>query len=202
MGFGMQRQPAPSDFGQQPPPFAAPSAGSMRQHHARETPALSRAPGSRFNPLSLTFNVPFSSALPGPEPADIIHATPGALERWTLPEDQREFPIHHLPVHTENVENLRSLCAAASEASNGALMATVVNAEPKAIPGMQLGPSKAFVTNVCLSGDPDMVRAMRARILNSTPISLVCLSLTFESDSSLTSSSEMLLRRRRSELGR
>ena len=35
------------------------------------------------------------------------------------------------------------------------------------------GTLRALVTNVCLSGELEIVNSMRCRILNSTPISLV-----------------------------
>jgi hypothetical protein len=34
---------------------------------------------------------------------------------------------------------------------------------------------RALVTNVCLSGELEVVNQMRCKILNSTPISLACL---------------------------
>ena len=51
--------------------------------------------------------------------------------------------------------------------------ATVVSAESKPLPGLQRGPLRALVTNVCLSGELEIVNSMRCKILNSTPISLV-----------------------------
>lgn len=54
--------------------------------------------------------------------------------------------------------------------------ATVTSSEPKAAPSLQRRP-QGLVTNVCLSGDGDTVRKMRAKILNETPISLVCIML-------------------------
>ena len=78
-----------------------------------------------------------------------------------------------LPVHTENIDNLKKMCKNAADQSGGRLTASVVSSEPKAIPGYQLA-GKTAVTNVCLSGDPELVKRERGRILNGTPISLVC----------------------------
>lgn len=168
MNFGMQRQPQqPHD--QLPLPAAPSSKRAIDVAPTRQT-----AP--RYNPLNLSFNVPFSSNLAGPDVADIIHATPGAFDRWTHSGDADELQLqnHHLPVHVENVENLRNMCKQMSEASEGRLQASVTSSAPRTIPGMQLGPLQALVTNVCLSGDAELVRRMRGRILTDTPISLVC----------------------------
>lgn len=129
------------------------------------------APGTQVN---LSFNVPFSSNLAGPDPDDIMWASPGAKARWTHPEGTAEAtPTHKLPVHAQNVDNLRTLCRDVSEASQGQVSASVTSAESKPLPGLQRGPLRALVTNVCLSGELEVVNAMRSRILNSTPISLV-----------------------------
>lgn len=94
--------------------------------------------------------------------------------RWTIPAGTEEdLPIHKLPVHTGNVERLRAMCKAMSDNSEGRLAATITSSEPRPIPGLQRGPLKALVTNVVLSGEPDLVRRMRSRILNDTPILLV-----------------------------
>jgi len=122
----------------------------------------------------LSFNVPFSSNLPGPEPDDVIHATPGAFGRWTHADGTEDgTPNHKLPIHVGNVEDLKAACKTMTETSEGRLQASVHSSEAKAIPGVQLGPLKALVTNVCLSGDPELVRRMRGKILNDTPIALV-----------------------------
>ncbi|KAB8336793.1 hypothetical protein FH972_021102 [Carpinus fangiana] len=170
MGFGMQRQqPDLPPHLQQP----GPGPGPMR-HQTPSATSLSRQQASQhYSPLSLSFNVPFSSNLPGPEPADVLHSTPGAFERWTHPEGHNDEPVHNLPVHAGNVENLSALCQVVSESSEGRIMASVSSSEPKSVPGL-MGPLKALVTNVCLSGDPDAVKRMRGRILNDTPILLRC----------------------------
>ncbi len=163
IGFGGQRQQ--HDI----PPV--PSSSTKRSSDATPLP---RQTAPRHNPLNLSFNVPFSSNLPGPEVDDIIHGTHGAFDRWTHPEGTEEgTPNHKLPIHAGNVEALRSMCKKMSESSEGRLQATVTSSEPRPIPGLQLGPLKALVTNVCLAGDPDLVRRMRGRILNDSPICLV-----------------------------
>ena len=129
------------------------------------------APGTQVN---LSFNVPFSSNLQGPDPDDIMWASPGAKARWTHPEGTAEgTPTHKLPVHAQNVDNLRNLCREVSEQTDGRVSAVVTSAESKPLPGLQRGPLRALVTNVCLSGELEIVNSMRCRILNSTPISLV-----------------------------
>ena len=124
--------------------------------------------------VNLSFNVPFASNLPGPDPDEVLHSSPGALERWTHPEGTGEdTPTHKLPVHANNVEVLRRLCRTIGEESGGRLEATVTSSEPKPIPALQRRPLKGLVTNVCISGDADTVHKMRAKVLNETPIALV-----------------------------
>ena len=124
--------------------------------------------------VNLSFNVPFASSLPGPDVEEILHATPKALERWTFPDGaDKEAPIHKLPVHHGNVEQLRRLCRVLEEGSQGRLQATVTSSEPKPVPALQRRPLKGLVTNVCISGDAEIVQKMRAKILNETPIALV-----------------------------
>ena len=126
--------------------------------------------------VNLSFNLPFASNLTGPDVQEIIHATPKALERWTFPEGTEEqTPIHKLPVHNGNVEQLRRLCRVLEEGSQGRMQATVTSSEPKPVPALQRRPLKGLVTNVCISGDADIVHKMRAKILNETPIALVML---------------------------
>jgi hypothetical protein len=127
------------------------------------------------NIVNLSFNVPFSSNLAGPDPEDILYASPGAIDRWLHPEGTEEdTPTHKLPVHAENVENLRALCREVSEDDRASRVeATVTSSEPKPIPALQRRPMKGLVTNVCLSGDADTVHQLRGRILNETPVALV-----------------------------
>ncbi|KAF2245547.1 hypothetical protein BU26DRAFT_521973 [Trematosphaeria pertusa] len=137
-------------------------------------------PGTQVN---LSFNVPFSSNLAGPDVDDIMYASPGAKARWAHPEGTAEgTPAHKLPVHVQNVENLRVLCREVSEQTDGRVAATVVSAESKPLPGLQRGPLRALVTNVCLSGELEVVNQMRCKILNSTPISLRSSFVDIDSD--------------------
>jgi hypothetical protein len=124
--------------------------------------------------ISLSFNVPFASSLAGPDPAEILHASPLAVHRWTHPDGADEgTPTHQLPVHARNVEQLRQLCKSLSEGSGGRLDATVTSAERKPLLPSQRLARKGLVTNVCVSGEGDLVHKMRAKILNDTPIALV-----------------------------
>lgn len=140
---------------------------------------LNGSPHSPTNPadavLNLSFNVPFSSNLAGPDGDDILHATPGALERWLHPEGTPEgTPTHKLPVHVRNLEALRRLCRDVCEGTDHPkLEAAVTSSEPKAIPALQRRPLKGLVTNVCLSGDAETVHRMRGKILNETPLAMV-----------------------------
>lgn len=52
----------------------------------------------------------------GPELEDIIYASPGGFARWTHPEGTEEgTPNYKLPVHVQNIENLKALCRQISE---------------------------------------------------------------------------------------
>ena len=170
---GLDKVTPSMPFQRQPPDVPQGSVPGIKG--PRDAQGIPRQTAPRLNHLSLSFNVPFTSSLSGPEPDDIIHATPGAFTKWTLPEDAPEgTPSHQLPVHTQNVESLRNFCKAMTDSSEGRLQAHVTSSEPKPIPGMHLGgPSKSLVTNVCLSGDPEAVKKMRYRLLNDHPICLV-----------------------------
>jgi len=164
-----------------------PSMGFGRPHqhdmsvHAMKRPIVNAGPISANpampgHPVNLSFNVPFASNLPGPEPDEVIYASPGSFNRWTHPQGTPEgIPNYELPVHRKNVDNLRAMCNQMSEGSGGAIQATVTSSKPKPVPGMQRGPLTALVTNVCISGDSDVVHKMRSKILNETPITLVSL---------------------------
>ncbi|KAL2008600.1 hypothetical protein VTN00DRAFT_6794 [Thermoascus crustaceus] len=158
-------------FGMSRPHTDMATSQSLRRPHG----APPMTPPTGIDPIvNLSFNVPFSSNLAGPDPEDILHASPGAIQRWTFPEGAPEgTPIHKLPVHASNVEALRRLCRHISESSGGRIEATVTSSEPKAVPSLQRRP-QGLVTNVCITGDGDTVRKMRAKILNETPISLRC----------------------------
>jgi hypothetical protein len=85
--------------------------------------------------------------------------------RWTHPEDAPDdVPVHELPVHAGNISNLRQLC---KDITNGPLPieAYVKSSEPKRLKGQ--------VTNVCLTGSPELVHKSRETILNETPLALV-----------------------------
>lgn len=164
MGFG---RPHHQDMAIPPPAI---KRNMANQHSMQPNPQV---PG---HPVNLSFNVPFASNLSGPDPDSVIYASPGAYARWTHPSNTTASeppPNHELPVHTRNVDNLRSLCNVMNEASNGHIYANVTSSKPKPVPGMQRGPLNTLVTNVCLSGDSDLVYKMRAKILNETPITLV-----------------------------
>lgn len=123
--------------------------------------------------VNLSFNIPFSSTLAGPDVEDVLHASPAALERWTFPGGTPEgTSVHQLPVHTNNVEGLRRLCRQITESSAGRIEASLTSSEPKAVPSLQRRPN-GLTTNVCVTGDGETVRKMRAKILNETPIMLV-----------------------------
>ena len=149
---------------------------AIAQPMKRPIPAAS--PISPLTPtdsmVNLSFNVPFSSSLAGPDPEEILHASPDALRRWTFPEGTEEgTDVHKLPVHAINVEQLRKLCRILSEGSVGRVEATVTSSVPNPTAALQRRPLKGLVTNVCVSGDADTVHKMRAKILNETPIALV-----------------------------
>lgn len=115
--------------------------------------------------IHYSFNVPFASDLAGPNTEDVLHATTDAVLRWTHPEDAPDdVPVHELPVHAQNLENLRRLCR---DLSAGPLPveAHVLSTTPKN--------AKGQVTTVCISGSPELVQKSRETILNDTPISLV-----------------------------
>lgn len=164
-----------------------PSIGFGRPHQQNDLPGpppikRSMPASSSLSPntplsghsVNLSFNVPFSSHLPGLDREEVIYASPGAFARWTFPEATPEgTPIHELPVHKRDVENLRTLCKSMSDASGGSILATVTSSKPKPVPGMQRGPLTALVTNVCIFGEADVVHKMRSRVLNETPITLV-----------------------------
>ena len=131
-------------------------------------------PAPEHTVVNLSFNVPFSSNLAGPEKDEVLHASPGALQRWTAPAGttSETIPVHKLPVHVQNEERLRSLCRYISEQSGGRIEASVTSGEPKAAPAIHTR-SQGLVTNVCISGENDLVYKMRAKIFNDTPIMMV-----------------------------
>ncbi|KAF1992284.1 hypothetical protein K402DRAFT_415966 [Aulographum hederae CBS 113979] len=146
---------------------------SQPQKRSLPGAAASSPVPARGTLVTLSFNVPFNSDLTGPEPNEIIYASPGAFDRWTFPEGTADdTPVHELPVHTQNVDNLRSLCNEITESTGGNLQASIMCAEPKPIPTIQPLPLKSLVTNVCLYGETEQVQQVRGEILTRTPISL------------------------------
>ena len=146
---------------------------SQQQHLRKQHGPAPMSPHNPAEPstISLSFNVPFASTLAGPDPEEILHASPNASHRWLHPAGTPEVtPVHQLPVHTQNVEHLRQLCKGLSDSSGGRLSAAVISSEP---PPNQRVPRKGLVTNVCVSGDADLVYKIRAKILNEIPIALV-----------------------------
>lgn len=139
----------------------------------RSLPSTQLTPnGHDDGKVHLSFNIPFSSTLAGPDPTEILHASPDALRRWTAPDGALEdASVYHLPVHTDNVESLRKLCRILGENSKGRMEATVKCSEPKN------RRNQGLMTNVCISGETDTVYKLRAKILNDTPIILVSWSL-------------------------
>ncbi|CAG8016726.1 unnamed protein product [Penicillium olsonii] len=156
-----------------------PTFGMSRPHtdmaFRRPHGAPPMTPPTSIDPtVNLSFNVPFSSTLAGPDVEDVLHASPGAVQRWTFPEGTPEgTSVHQLPVHTNNVEGLQRLCRKITEEKGGRVEATLTTSEAKAVPSLQRRPN-GLVTNVCVTGDGEMARKMRAKILNETPIMLRC----------------------------
>jgi hypothetical protein len=163
-------------------------SGSMRRPQPSPAGPSSKPESSTVN---LSFNIPFSYSLVGPEPDDIIHASPGAAAKWTFPPNTPEgTPNHKLPVHVQNEEKLRTRCQYLSDQTGGRVLATVTSSEPTTGPALHRK-SQSLVTNVCVSGDGELVYKIRARVLNETPIMMV--SSPFDNRLWLTSSSARLM---------
>lgn len=159
----------PAAFG-----MSRPHAGSTSQQLRRPQGPPSAGPQSSADTtVNLSFNVPFASNLSGPVLEEVIHSSPNAIQRWTSPAVTSDKPAtHKLPVHSNNVEALRNLCRHVSEQSGGRVEATVTSSELKSTPTIQRRHT-GLVTNVCISGDGELVPKIRAKILNETPVSLV-----------------------------
>ena len=159
--FGISR--FHQDIPQQPQPLRRPptSASIGQPNHAD------------YSTVNLSFNVPLASSLAGPDPEEILHASPGAVQKWTFPEGTQDgMPIYKLPVHVQNEERLRGLCRYMNDSSGGRIEALVTLSEPKASQALhQKG--QGLITNVCISGDHEVVHKMRAKVLNETPIMMV-----------------------------
>ncbi|KAG5988406.1 hypothetical protein E4U54_004670 [Claviceps lovelessii] len=116
--------------------------------------------------IHYSFNVPFASDLAGPDTEDIVHATTDAVLRWTHPADAPDdVQVHELPVHAQNLANLRRLCL---DLSVGPLPieAHVVSSSPKS--------GRGQATTVCLAGSLELVNKSRETILNEIPIAMRC----------------------------
>lgn len=160
--FGISRSQH-QDAPQQPQPLRRPPASAN----------VAPPNYSEYSAVNLSFNIPFASSLPGPEPEEILHASPGAVQRWTFPVGTPDdTPIYKLPVHVQNEERLRGLCRYISDSSGGRIEALVTSSEPKTPQALQQK-SVGITTNVCISGDNDVVHKMRAKVLNETPILMV-----------------------------
>ena len=165
---GWERVPAA--FGMSRIPQDVPGSQPLRRPAALPN---APPPSSADAVVNSAFNVPFNSNLPGPDPEDVLHGSPGAFQRWTLPSSaDDETPVHKLPVHVQNVENLRRLCQQITDTSGGRVQASVTSSEPKTTSALHRRP-QGLVTNVCISGNGDLTHKMRAKVLNETPISLV-----------------------------
>lgn len=169
---GLEKMTPAGLMSSRPNPMDLPISQPIKRHMNGAQPVSPMTPSDGI--VNLSFNVPFASNLAGPDVDEILHASPKALERWTFPEGTEDgTPIHKLPVHNSNVEQLRRQCRVIAEGTQGRVEATVTSSEPKAIPALQRTPPKGLVTNVCVSGDADIVHKMRAKLLNETPIALV-----------------------------
>ncbi|KAK3956215.1 hypothetical protein QBC32DRAFT_156885 [Pseudoneurospora amorphoporcata] len=116
--------------------------------------------------IHYTFNVHFASDLAGPDTEDILHSTTDAVLRWTHPEDAPDdVPVWQLPVHTQNVENLRRRC---EDITNNPMPieAHLSATTPKN--------GRNQVVTVTLSGTADCVYKTRETILNETPSLMRC----------------------------
>ena len=164
MGFGMSRPPQQDFQNGIPPNVKRPVNGA----------AVSPNPAVPGHLINLSFNVPFNSSLTGPNKEDVLYSSVGAYQKWTHPEGSGEdTPTHALPIHMRNLEVLRNFCKQISEDNEVNVHAAVTSSKPKPVPGMQRGPLSALVTNVCISGDAEVVHRMRQRILTETSITLV-----------------------------
>ncbi|KAH8681448.1 hypothetical protein BX600DRAFT_375563 [Xylariales sp. PMI_506] len=138
---------------------------------ATGAPPLSPSPAADMT-IHYSFNVPFASDLAGPNTEEVLHATGDSVLRWTHPGDAPDdVPVYDLPVHAQNLTNLRNMCA---ELTKGPLPieAHVMSTTPKHLKGQ--------VTTVCLSGAPELVHKSRETILNETPLALRCTTVDVE----------------------
>lgn len=123
-------------------------------------------PQQADGPIFYSFNIPLSSDLAGPDTEDILHATTDAVLRWTHPEDAPDdVPVYELPVHAQNLANLRNLCKEIINQNRSLVDAHVISTVPNN--------SRSQVVTVCLHGPPELVYHARETILNKTPLTLV-----------------------------
>jgi len=129
-------------------------------------PPLSPSPAADTT-IHLAFNVSLASDLAGPNTEEILHATGDSVLRWTHPGDAPDdIPIYELPVHTQNLANLQTLCRGITEGPLP-IEANVNLTTPKH--------AKGQVITVVLSGSPELVHKSRETILKDTPLALVCI---------------------------
>ncbi|KAG6004154.1 hypothetical protein E4U21_001371 [Claviceps maximensis] len=136
------------------------------QKNAAQAAGSIGLPQSADTTIHYSFNVPFASDLAGPDTEDIVHATTDAVLRWTHPADAPDdVQVHELPVHAQNLANLRRLCL---DLSVGPLPieAHVVSSSSKS--------GRGQATTVCLSGSLELVNKSRETILNEIPIAMRC----------------------------
>lgn len=157
-------------FGMSSRPNLGMSMQGLHPHHKVNPQAVGVSPITPpqigDSVINHAFNVPFASDLAGPNTEDILHATTDAVLRWTHPaEAPDDVPVHELPVHADNLARLRKMCKDIT-VSPMPIDAHVISASPKHVKGQ--------VTTVCLSGSLELVWQTREKILNETPLSLVC----------------------------
>jgi hypothetical protein len=156
---------SPANFSMSRANMGMQAAINPRRDITTQGPPPIAAPPVPDGPIHYSFNVPFASDLAGPNTEDILHATDDAVLRWTHPEDvPDDIPVHKLPVHHRNLNQLRQLCMEITS-NTLPIEAHVLSTTPKNANGL--------VTTVCLSGAPDLVQQTRETVLNHTPLSLV-----------------------------
>jgi len=143
--------------------------GMPAMNPRRDIAAQGMAPVATVPPsdahIHYSFNVPLTSDLAGPDTEDILYASRDAVLKWTHPEDAPDdVPVYELPVHAENLANLRKACRDITQ-SPLPIEAHVLSTTPKHARGQ--------VTTVCLSGTAELVYRTRETILNGTPLALV-----------------------------
>ncbi|KAJ9647230.1 histone deacetylase [Coniosporium tulheliwenetii] len=101
----------------------------------------------------------------GHEMEDIIYASPGGFARRIHSKGTEEgTPNHKLPVHVQNIKNLKALCRQISETSGGRMHANVASSEPQPIPGLQRGEKEDI-----LMSREKQDRLTRDRLPGTTP---------------------------------